>query len=130
MLGGHVRRRLSPQAASWGLRPVGDQDHGPLSGWLAERRLKKALPSSQRKRRAMQGQRPAGDSPPRPSDRPRSGDSLLYFSQQIEPAPDYLSAAAAELPAAAAEPPEARQTADTKTEAASGHERAGAASSL
>ena len=92
MLGGHVRRRLSPQAASWGLRPVGDQDHGPLSGWLAERRLKKALPSSQRKRRPMQGQRPAGDSPPRPSEFPCPGESLplrdVRFSPQIELRPE------------------------------------------
>ena len=109
---------------------MGDQDHGPLSGWLAERRLKKALPASQRKRRAEQSSRPAGKSQPRPSERPRPGESLplrdVRFSPQLELAPDYL-------PTAADEPAEARQTADTKAEAASagpGHERAEAASSL
>src|SRR5882724_11982301 len=77
-----------------GLRRVEDQNHGPLSGWLAERRLRKALPSGQRKRRTAQSRRPVGDSPPRPSDRQRSDDALpppdACFSAEIEPAPDYL----------------------------------------
>ena len=78
----------------------------------------------------MQGRPPVGDSPPRPSERQRTGDSLpppdFCLTPQIEPAPDYL-------PTAADEPPEARQTADKKAEAAPagpGNERAEAAFSL
>src|SRR6185369_11976592 len=127
MLGGQVRRRYPRKRPLGGLRPVGDQNHGPLSGWLAERRLKKALPSSQRRRRDVQGRRPVGDSPPRPSERQRPDDSLpppdFVLPPQTEPAPDYLHTVADE-------PPEARQTADTKAEAAPGDERAAAASSL
>ena len=127
MLGGQVRRRYPRKRPPGGLRPVGDQNHGPLSGWLAERRLKKALPSSQRRRRDVQGRRPVGDSPPRPSERQRPDDSLpppdFVLPPQTEPAPDHL-------PTAADESPEARQTADTKAEAAPGDERAEAASSL
>src|SRR5215475_9488025 len=130
MLSGQVRRRLSPQAASWGLRPVGDQNDGPLSGWLAARRLKKALPSSQRRRQTAQSRRPVEDSPPRPSERQPPGDRLpppdFRFTPQTEPAPD-------NLPTAADEPPEARQTADKKAEeapAGHGDERTEAAFSL
>jgi len=84
---------------------VGDQNHGPLSGWLAERRLKKALPSGQRKR-STQSRRPVGKSPPRPSERQRPGDPPppdSFFTPQIEPAPDYL-------PGALDEPQQASET--------------------